>query len=96
MTAVAVRLAPFPPLTGAEPCRRSDVDPELWFSASALDQAEAADHCRSCPIRSQCLAYALDHPTETSDGVWAATTPKLRRALRRQFTDTATDSEETS
>lgn len=87
----ATRLAPFPPITGSEPCRQPDADPELWFSDSALEQAEAADRCRACPIRSQCLAYALDHPKDTEWGVWAATTPRQRRSMRRQFakTDTA-------
>jgi WhiB family redox-sensing transcriptional regulator len=87
---VSTRLAPYPPLTGSEPCRQPGADPELWFSTDVLDQLEAADRCEPCPIRTQCLAYALDHPHETSDGVWAATTPDQRRAMRRKFTrDTA-------
>lgn len=81
----ATVLAPFPPIIGSEPCRQADVDPELFFSDSGPDQAEAADLCRTCPLKTQCLAYALDHPKETEFGVWAATTPEQRRTLRRKF-----------
>lgn len=77
-------LAPYPTLTGSEPCRQEN--PELWFSDDPLDRKYAADLCRNnCPVRSQCLAYALDHPKETAHGIWAATTPRQRTVLRNQF-----------
>lgn len=87
----AARLAPFPPITSSEPCRQAD--PELWFSDSGPDQVEAAGLCDTCRIKTQCLAYALDHPKDTEFGMWAATTPKQRRALRRKFATTETTEE---
>ncbi|WP_433894822.1 WhiB family transcriptional regulator [Streptomyces sp. CA-111067] len=83
MTAATV--APYPPITGSEPCRQADTDPDLWFSNDPMDQAEAAELCRTCPVKTQCLAYALDHPKDTEFGTWAATTPEQRRSLRRKF-----------
>lgn len=37
--------------------------------------------CQSCDVTSECLAQALDHDEE--HGVWGATTPQDRDALRR-------------
>ncbi|MGW0485797.1 WhiB family transcriptional regulator [Nonomuraea sp. NPDC003214] len=68
-------------------CR--DADPELFFPISY----NGADHlrvmaakaiCGSCPIRQRCLDYALTHPAQTADGIWAGTTPDQRRAHRRR------------
>jgi WhiB family transcriptional regulator, redox-sensing transcriptional regulator len=65
-------------------CR--DADPELFFPISmtgaALRQIEEAKRiCRGCPVRVQCLAWALDN--QVTDGVWGATTPQQRHAIRR-------------
>lgn len=48
------------------PCRGED--PELWFadSPAALEQAKAL--CAGCPMRSACLAGALDRAEPW--GVW--------------------------
>ncbi|MCO6009034.1 WhiB family transcriptional regulator [Actinoallomurus purpureus] len=61
------------------------VDPELFFPVSAsgpaLDQvAEAKQVCASCPVVSDCLAWALR--AGESAGVWGGTTPDERRYLR--------------
>lgn len=37
--------------------------------------------CRSCPVLLQCRSYAVE--AEEPYGIWGATTPKERRALRR-------------
>ena len=85
-------LAPYPPLTGTEPCRESGTDPEDWFSNH---NGEARRACRRCPLQRHCLAYALDHPFETSHGIWAGTTPERRDFLRDTYytTDATTDPE---
>jgi WhiB family redox-sensing transcriptional regulator len=61
------------------------VDPELFFPVStsgpALDQvAEAKRVCASCPVQSDCLAWALR--AGESAGIWGGTTPDERRYLR--------------
>ncbi|GAA4630542.1 WhiB family transcriptional regulator [Actinoallomurus vinaceus] len=61
------------------------IDPELFFPVSAagpaLDQvSEAKRVCASCPVVSDCLAWALR--AGESVGVWGGTTPDERRYLR--------------
>jgi len=66
-------------------CR--DSEPKLFFPAGetgpALDQAEAAIAvCRQCPVRGECLAFALASNQEA--GVWGGATEWERRKLRRR------------
>jgi WhiB family transcriptional regulator, redox-sensing transcriptional regulator len=61
-------------------------DPELFFpvgtSGPAAAQITAAKFiCGTCPIRSACLAWALE--TGQDDGVWGGATEDERRAMRR-------------
>jgi hypothetical protein len=62
-------------------CADVYVDPELFFATGpkADDQAAKAI-CRSCPVREQCLEWALD---ALPDGVAGGCTEDERRALRR-------------
>lgn len=48
------------------PCRRND--PELFFAESPVDVETAKALCVDCPIRSECLAGALDRREPW--GVW--------------------------
>jgi WhiB family redox-sensing transcriptional regulator len=62
----------------------ADKDPELFYpvgeNGPALAQiAQAKAVCHSCPVRAECLRWALDHGEE---GVWGATSEDDRRALR--------------
>jgi hypothetical protein len=94
---VTARLAPYPTLTGSEPCRQPDVDADWWFSGDTGDKTAAQLLCLRCPIREECLAYALDHPADTEFGIWAATTPNRRRTLRAEYgTTTETDDDTTA
>lgn len=71
----------------AAACR--DTDPRLFFPPTDDDTtAVVARHlaavrpvCAGCPVASECLAWALD--TGLDVGIWAATTPTDRRAIRR-------------
>lgn len=56
------------------------VDAEGLFVAGAR-QREARELCRTCPVRTECLAHALDHRVEF--GVWGGMTERERRALLR-------------
>lgn len=56
--------------------------PSLFFADSSgegSDQAIAV--CADCPVRAECLQYALDN-NETL-GVWGGTTPRQRTRMRR-------------
>ena len=48
------------------PCRLND--PELFFAESPADVELAKALCRTCPLRSECLAGALDR--QEPWGVW--------------------------
>ncbi|MGH8896870.1 MAG: WhiB family transcriptional regulator [Egibacteraceae bacterium] len=63
-----------------------DEDPALFFpigvTGPALDQTEQAKAvCRDCPVRAQCLDWAL--ATGQDAGVWGGTSEDERRQLRR-------------
>lgn len=48
------------------PCRENDA--EIWFAELPQDVEFAKALCRTCPVRSQCLAGALDRREPW--GVW--------------------------
>ena len=65
-------------------CRSSD--PGLFFpvgsTGAALEQIRVAKAvCRDCPVREQCLAFALR--TNQEAGIWGGTCEEERRKLRR-------------
>lgn len=45
-------------------------------------QREARSFCHSCPVRTECLAHALDERVER--GVWGGMTERERRAVLKQ------------
>jgi WhiB family redox-sensing transcriptional regulator len=65
-------------------CRH--VDPDLFFplghTGAAVEHASAAKSvCRQCPVRDECLEFALS--TNQVDGIWGGATEEERRALRQ-------------
>lgn len=63
------------------------MDPAIWFPEvsppySADLMALPRSICTGCPVRSECLDYAIRHDI---DGIWAATDPKTRRRIRRSL-----------
>lgn len=67
-------------------------DPELFFpigtSAAAMEQtARAIAVCSECPVRSDCLEWALD--TCQDAGVWGGMGEEDRREIRRARRRTA-------
>ena len=66
-----------------------DKDPELFFPPSdddtsvivARHRIAVAPLCGRCPVATECLRWALDSGQDY--GLWAATTPTDRRAIRR-------------
>lgn len=60
-------------------CRQSAPD-ELFVRGAEQNQAKQV--CRACPVRTECLAEALDNQIEW--GVWGGMTERERRALIRR------------
>jgi WhiB family transcriptional regulator, redox-sensing transcriptional regulator len=61
-------------------CRNAD--PDLFFPAEGEDAEAALKICRGCPVRPECLEWALD--TRVRYGVWGGTTERDRRRLHRR------------
>jgi WhiB family transcriptional regulator, redox-sensing transcriptional regulator len=69
-------------------CRGAD--PDLFFPVAADDSpayarqvAEAKAVCSGCPVRPECLAYAME--AMPAHGIWAGTTPQERHSERRRL-----------
>jgi WhiB family transcriptional regulator, redox-sensing transcriptional regulator len=63
-------------------CRTTDAEDLFVVGAQ---QREAKLFCRTCPVRTECLAHALDERIEF--GVWGGMTERERRALLRRRPD---------
>jgi WhiB family redox-sensing transcriptional regulator len=63
-------------------CRTSDPD-ALFVQGAAQNRAKLV--CMGCPVRTECLADALDNRVEF--GVWGGMTERERRALLRRRPD---------
>lgn len=60
------------------------MDPDHFFVQGAEQNAVKAA-CTSCPVRTECLAYALDNRVDY--GVWGGMTERERRRLLRRNPD---------
>ena len=47
--------------------------------------AEARALCRECPVKTPCLAYALQYPTADIHGVWAGLTSRQLAAKQKKL-----------
>lgn len=64
-------------------------DPDAWFPEKGQQSlaAIAKRICGNCPVRTQCLDYALsgaDTWAGIATGIWGGTTPRERDRLRQQ------------
>ncbi|MEV4937378.1 WhiB family transcriptional regulator [Streptomyces zaomyceticus] len=64
---------------GAALCRAVDAD-DLFVEGAAQNRAKTL--CGGCPVKAECLAYALDGRIEY--GVWGGMTERERRALLKR------------
>lgn len=62
--------------------RCEGMDPELFFPRKSDAQKEIVKFCLGCPVRLDCLQFALDMPAEY--GVLGGTTQDERKRLRRK------------
>jgi WhiB family redox-sensing transcriptional regulator len=65
-----------------------DADPDLFFPVGtggpALIQAEEAKAiCRHCPVRAECLRWAMDDSRQVT-GVWGGLREDERQTLKRR------------
>ena len=65
-------------------CR--DQDTELWFpvSPTAVPDPHARATCAGCPVRLDCLEFALANPKLAACGMWGGLTEDERQAERRR------------
>ena len=62
--------------------RCKGIDREVFYPVSDEDSDEAKSICGECPVRLQCLEYAI--VARERDGVWGGATEKERRRIIRQ------------
>ena len=55
---------------------------EIFYPATPDEEAEALSICATCPVRAQCLDYAIRN--RETYGIWGGTTPEQRRHMRRE------------
>lgn len=68
------------------PCQTTD--PDAWFPeqigtdpyVNTQSYTDARKLCNQCPVKAQCLAYALANEEEF--GMWGGATPRERQAMR--------------
>lgn len=56
-------------------------DPESFFPEKGGSTREAKAICRTCPVRMECLDYAVDH--DERFGIWGGMSERERRRLKR-------------
>lgn len=58
----------------------AQVDPDLWFPEKGGTTGDAKRICMKCPVRADCLEYALAH--DERFGIWGGLSERERRALK--------------
>lgn len=66
-------------------CRGHDLEAFVPDRHQPVKEARAI--CSGCPVREECLRFAMDAPAWLC-GVWGGTTPRDRHSMRRQRTAT--------
>ncbi|MGY1690748.1 WhiB family transcriptional regulator [Geodermatophilus sp. SYSU D00697] len=60
----------------------AETDPEAFFPEKGGSTREAKRVCAGCPVRSQCLEFALAN--DERFGIWGGLSERERRRLRLQ------------
>jgi WhiB family redox-sensing transcriptional regulator len=63
------------------------LDTDIFFPASDSEAGAAKAVCAECPVRDQCLEWAI--ATRQEEGIWGGMTDGERRRLRRRRRDAA-------
>jgi WhiB family transcriptional regulator, redox-sensing transcriptional regulator len=59
------------------------VDPEIFFPPKGDPGTEARQICAGCPVRRECLAYAIEADDEF--GIWGGLDRDEQRNLKRRM-----------
>jgi WhiB family redox-sensing transcriptional regulator len=59
----------------------AQTDPEAFFPDKGGSTRDGKKICLGCPVRTECLQYALDH--DERFGIWGGLSERERRRLRR-------------
>ena len=70
-----------PEVSWMEEAKCLDADPEAFFPEKGGSTREAKRICSVCPVREQCLEYALDN--DERFGIWGGMSERERRRLKR-------------
>jgi WhiB family transcriptional regulator, redox-sensing transcriptional regulator len=61
-----------------------------YFPSRGESTAAAKAVCAGCPVRTECLDYALDTPADARlPGIWGGTSERERRGMRATATRSA-------
>lgn len=82
-TPVTLRLAPTWPRRWQDDGLCAQADPDLWFPERGASNATAMRICQACPVRAECLDYALEHEDISGWGIWGGVSERERRKLKR-------------
>lgn len=63
------------------------VDPDLFFPERGASTKEAKEVCRGCPVKEECLEFALQNVEKF--GIWGGLSERERRRIRRQRSEAA-------
>jgi WhiB family redox-sensing transcriptional regulator len=60
----------------------AQTDPEAFFPEKGGSTREAKRVCLVCPVRAECLEYALEH--DERFGIWGGLSERERRKLKKR------------
>ena len=60
----------------------AETDPDAFFPEKGGSTSDAKKVCQNCPVRAECLEYALEH--DERFGIWGGLSEPERRKIRRQ------------
>lgn len=61
----------------------AQTDPEAFFPEKGGSTREAKRICQACPVRDDCLEFALEH--DERFGIWGGLSERERRRLKREI-----------
>lgn len=81
---------PSDPLTGQDCARCAQIGGDMWFPEMGGSTKQVKAICATCPVRQQCLDYALSLPAdEDKDGVFGGLSVRERQSIRRAAREAA-------